>query len=161
MVFTNTAQASIIHSSCVQFRQARELVVSSRSILRYAVLMIFFGFSLFLIAGCASNQSDSANQSNQDSQSKVDGADTKSGPEQAVAIAGSAFQPADVTIKSGTAVTWTNQDDVQHQVHDDSGAFLSDPIGKGDTVKVTYSAPGTFTYHCHRHSNMKGKFTVE
>ncbi len=135
--------------------------MSSRRIPRYVVLMIFFGFSLFLIAGCASNQSSAADQSNQDSQDAADSADTKSGPEQTVTIAGSAFQPADITIKSGTTIAWANQDDVEHQVHDDNGAFLSELIGKDGTVKVTYSAPGTFTYHCHRHSNMKGKITVE
>ena len=132
----------------------------SRRIPRRILLMVLFSFSLFLIAGCASNQSGSADQPNQNSQSKTDSVDAKSGPEKTVAIIGSAFQPADVTIKSGTTIAWANQDNVEHQIHDDSGAFISDPIGKDGTVKVTYSAPGTFTYHCHRHSNMKGIIKV-
>lgn len=87
--------------------------------------------------------------------------DDGSGSGKDVAIVGFAFQPATLTIKAGTAVIWTNEDAANHQVHADDNAFKSDIFGKDGQTEVTYSAPGTFTYHCHVHPNMQGTIVVE
>lgn len=148
--------------------------MSPRRIPRSVMLLALFGLSLALIAGCANSSTDAVNQAGDNpSANEADAADAEqnevdesaeeaaSDVQQEVRIAGSAFQPGDVTIKAGTIVVWTNEDSANHQVHDDSNAFKSDILGQGGTVEIAYSAPGTFTYHCHVHPNMTGTIVVE
>ncbi len=139
----------------------------SHRFFRSLTLVAFFGLSLFVLAGCAGNTDSATDQtSTQPSagapaagQGDVDGAADAN--QKSVDIANSAFSPAELRIKAGTTVVWTNQDAAGHQVHDDSNAFKSDILGQGGMVEVNYSAPGTFTYHCHVHSNMKATIIVE
>jgi plastocyanin len=77
----------------------------------------------------------------------------------AVAIKDFAFAPADLTVKTGTTVTWTNQDGATHTVTFDSGP-TSDNLGNGATYQQTFGTAGTFPYHCRIHSSMKGTVTV-
>jgi plastocyanin len=80
----------------------------------------------------------------------------------AVTISNFAFQPAKITVKKGTTVTWTNQDSIRHDVApDDPTDFFrkSDLLDKGESYSVTFSEVGTFTYHCTPHPQMTG--TVE
>jgi plastocyanin len=50
---------------------------------------------------------------------------------------------------------------VAHQITSDNGAFkMSDPIGSGATYTVTFTAAGTYTYHCNIHPNMVGTIVV-
>jgi amicyanin len=79
-----------------------------------------------------------------------------------VAIENSAFTPSKITIKKGTTVTWTNNDDMQHDVtpDDPTDEFKKSALlSKGGTYSVTFNTPGTYTYHCTPHPFMKG--TVE
>jgi plastocyanin len=79
----------------------------------------------------------------------------------AVTIAGFAFKPATLTIKVGTKVTWTNTDSTAHTVtFDDSSITGSGNIPTGATFDNTFSAAGTFTYHCRIHPAMTGTITV-
>jgi plastocyanin len=67
-----------------------------------------------------------------------------------------------ITVKKGTTVTWTNEDSAKHDVTPDSetSEFKASPLfGKGETHKVTFKTPGTYTYYCSPHPYMKG--TVE
>jgi plastocyanin len=78
-----------------------------------------------------------------------------------VSIVNMDYSPASITVKKGTAVTWTNNDDVAHTVTADSGnAFDSGNMNKGKTFSHTFDTAGTFAYHCMYHSNMHGKVTV-
>jgi plastocyanin len=71
------------------------------------------------------------------------------------------FSPADITVKKGTTVTWTNNDSVTHTVTSDSGSTLnSDNLDQGESYSVKLDTTGTFSYHCNFHSNMHGKVTV-
>jgi plastocyanin len=79
-----------------------------------------------------------------------------------VAIEGFAFSPANITVKKGTAVTWTNKDSVAHTVTE-SDALLgpnSNDIDNGKSYSFTYTQAGTFTYHCAIHPSMTGTVTV-
>lgn len=79
----------------------------------------------------------------------------------AVSIQNFAFLPPNLSAVSGTTVTWTNQDDVQHTVSSDDGhSFESSAFGPGQTFQVTAGAPGTYTYTCHIHPFMHGTLTV-
>jgi len=79
----------------------------------------------------------------------------------AVAIDNFAFVPANLSVASGTTVTWTNQDDTPHTVSADDGrTFDSSAFGRGKTFQVTAGAPGTYPYFCRIHPFMKGTLTV-
>ena len=78
-----------------------------------------------------------------------------------VTIQGFAFNPATTTVAVGTKVTWTNMDTAGHTVTLDDGSDTSDTIATGATFDHTFSAAGTFTYHCKIHPSMKGTVTVQ
>lgn len=76
-----------------------------------------------------------------------------------------AFNPSPLTIKAGTQVTWTNEDDIEHSVTAGtpptaSGAFDSGFFVKGESFKFTFSQPGTYSYFCMRHNSMVGVVQV-
>ncbi len=139
----------------------------SHRFFRSVTLVAFLGLSLFVLAGCAGNTDSTTNKTSTQPSAGAPAADQDAtdgaadANQESVDIANSAFSPAELRIKAGTTVVWTNQDTAGHQVHDDSNAFKSDILGQGGMVEVNYSAPGTFTYHCHVHPNMKATIIVE
>ncbi len=69
-----------------------------------------------------------------------------------------------LTIGNGTMVTWTNQDVTTHQIGSDAGSsasFSSDPLPNGTSYQFTFTAPGTYAYHCLIHPSMKGTIVVQ
>ncbi len=77
-----------------------------------------------------------------------------------VSINNFTFNPASITIKTGTTVTWTNEDSAPHIVTSD-GNFDSSALSKGETFNYTFNTAGTFNYICSLHPSMKGKIIVE
>ena len=82
------------------------------------------------------------------------------GSEAAVTIQNFAFAPADLSVKVGTKVTWTNQDSAGHTVTFDTGSDTSDTLGNGASYSQTFNTAGTFAYHCKIHPSMKTSVTV-
>lgn len=86
------------------------------------------------------------------------------GAGQAVSIKNFAFNPPTTTAKVGDKVTWTNGDSTAHTVTFDApvaGSTVdSGNVDAGATFSNTFSAAGTFTYHCKIHPTMKGTITV-
>ena len=78
----------------------------------------------------------------------------------AVTIKDFAFGPAALTVTVGTSVTWTNLDSATHTVTFDTGNVGSDHLGMGATYSRTFTAAGTFAYHCAIHTSMTGTITV-
>lgn len=76
-------------------------------------------------------------------------------------IANFAFMPKSVTVKAGTAVTWTNQDDETHTVTSITKDFKSKPLSAGDGFTYTFTTPGTYKYFCSLHPFMTGTIVVE
>lgn len=72
-----------------------------------------------------------------------------------------AFSPNNVTIKTGQTVRWTNQDSAPHTVTSDDGKFDSGQLANGKSFTFAFTVPGTYTYHCGNHPNMKGTITVQ
>lgn len=79
----------------------------------------------------------------------------------AVTIANFAFGPESLTIAVGDSVTWTNQDSAGHTVTADDGSFKSGTLATGDTFSQTFSAAGTYAYHCAIHPKMKATIVVQ
>lgn len=72
------------------------------------------------------------------------------------------FVPDTITIVIGVnnTVEWVNQDSVTHTVTADNGAFDSGDLASGSTFSFTFTAPGTFQYHCNIHPFMTGTIIV-
>jgi amicyanin len=71
------------------------------------------------------------------------------------------FNPPKVTVKAGTTVTWTNEDDIPHTVTSSKLVFKSKALDTGDGYSFTFSTPGTYTYFCSLHPHMTGSIVVE
>jgi plastocyanin len=73
-----------------------------------------------------------------------------------------AFDPAELKIKTGDTVVWTNKDSVVHNIVSDSGGEIISPtISVGGTYSRTFNTVGEYPYHCEIHAGMKGKIIVE
>jgi plastocyanin len=71
------------------------------------------------------------------------------------------FGPETITVKPGTQVTWTNQDDIPHTVtSDDLITFKSHPLDTDDKFSFTFTKPGTYSYFCSLHPKMTAKVVV-
>jgi plastocyanin len=82
----------------------------------------------------------------------------------AITIKNFAFSPATLTVKTGTTVTWTNDDSSPHRVVSDDGApvaFTSPSLATGASYPFTFSQAGTYAYHCSIHPSMKGTIVVQ
>ena len=71
------------------------------------------------------------------------------------------FSPATITVKAGTAVTWTNRDDIPHTVVANDKSFKSKVLDTGDKFTFTPTKPGTYPYFCSIHPKMTGTLIVE
>jgi len=76
-----------------------------------------------------------------------------------VTIQNFSFTPADIKVKVGDKVTWTNQDSVSHTVT--AAGFDSGILNQGQSFSQTFNETGEFNYHCSPHQSMKGTVTVE
>jgi len=77
-----------------------------------------------------------------------------------VSIGGGGFSPANVSINVGDTVRWSNDDDRDHSIVADNGAFSSPNLKTGRIYDVKFAAAGTYTYHCRLHPREKGKIVV-
>jgi len=78
-----------------------------------------------------------------------------------VSIQNFSFNPSSLSVKTGTKVTWTNNDSVTHTVTLDSNSlFSSQTIAPGQSFSFTFTNPETVAYHCAIHPMMKGTVTV-
>lgn len=72
------------------------------------------------------------------------------------------FSPAQITVKAGTTVTWTNHDNFTHSVRipAQNGKVVG-VMRPGQSITFTFSSPGTYQYDCSFHpQNMKGTVVV-
>lgn len=69
------------------------------------------------------------------------------------------FAPADVTINAGATVSWTNPGLQEHTVTAADYSFYL-ALSPGQTVSMTFDAPGVYAYLCEPHPWMRGTVTV-
>jgi plastocyanin len=106
-------------------------------------------------SGCTSNQSPATSTPT---------TPTPAAGLNSIAIKNFAFSPATLTIKTGTTVTWMNQDGAPHKIASDPGsvvAFTSESLANGATYQFTFNQTGTCSYHCTIHPSMKGTIIVQ
>ena len=76
-----------------------------------------------------------------------------------VSIDNFTFQPAELTVKVGTTVTWKNHDDIPHAVVS-AGKFRSKTLDTDDSFSFTFTAAGEYKYFCSLHPHMTGTIKV-
>ncbi len=99
-----------------------------------------------LLAGCGGTTSSSS---------------TTAGGVAQVIMTNRAYDPQEITVKVGDTVTWVNQDAPKHDVVADNGEFKSSLFDKGQSFSFTFTAPGTYPYHCSIHPGMTGTVIVQ
>jgi amicyanin len=82
---------------------------------------------------------------------------------QQVHMSGYAYGPATLTIKVGDTVTWTNHDQAPHDAVTTAGPaqFRSPMLATGQTWSFTFTTPGTYSYYCSIHPDMRGQIVVQ
>jgi len=70
------------------------------------------------------------------------------------------YKPANLQVKAGTTVTFTNSDTFAHTVTAKDKSFDSGNMDEGATFEHTFAEAGTFEYLCAIHNSMTGKVTV-
>ncbi|HKY76159.1 MAG TPA: cupredoxin domain-containing protein [Acidimicrobiia bacterium] len=93
-----------------------------------------------------------------------DGGGKQTGPagDGSVEIVNFVFTPANLTVKPGAKVTWTNGDTAVHSIKDTSplATPVSPDMAKDATFSITYGQPGSYSYICGIHQYMTGSVTV-
>ncbi len=85
----------------------------------------------------------------------------------AITIQNMGFSPPELKIKVGDSVTWTNKDEIAHNVHFRQGPAKGHPkaqgkmLSQGDSHTVKFNTAGEYSYVCTPHPPMKGKVIVE
>lgn len=85
-----------------------------------------------------------------------------------VSIAAFKYDPATLTVAVGDTVTWTNNEPlpasgtpIPHTVTSDTGTDLASPtFTSPQTYSKTFTAAGTYAYHCTVHPSMHGTVVV-
>jgi plastocyanin len=70
------------------------------------------------------------------------------------------FDPGHVSVPAGASVTWVNNDSAPHDATADSDAWQTETLDEDESEAITFDDPGTFTYHCSIHPDMKASLTV-
>jgi plastocyanin len=70
------------------------------------------------------------------------------------------FAPAELKVKVGDTVTWSNHDDIPHTVVS-AGKFRSKALDTDDAFSFTFTAAGEYPYFCSLHPHMTGTIKVE
>ena len=70
------------------------------------------------------------------------------------------FAPATATIPVGTTVTWTNRDDIPHNVVSPEQKFKSPVLDTSEKFSHTFAVAGTYKYYCSIHPRMTGQVVV-
>ena len=70
------------------------------------------------------------------------------------------FMPATAAVPVGTTVTWTNHDDIPHNVVSPDQKFKSPVLDTDETFSHTFDAAGTYKYYCSIHPRMTGQVVV-
>ena len=78
-----------------------------------------------------------------------------------IVIQNFAFEPATLTVKAGTKVTWVNRDDEPHTATATDKRFNSKTLENGDRFSMEFSQPGIYKYYCALHPKMTGQIIVK
>jgi len=120
--------------------------------------------TMLFAAACGSSSSSSPSSPS----TPTTPSSTSTGPSVTAGIPGgasgltsTAFGTNPLTVAVGTTVAWTNNDSTAHTSTADASQWNSGTINPGQTFRFTFTAAGTYSYHCTIHPNMIGRVTVQ
>jgi 3',5'-cyclic AMP phosphodiesterase CpdA len=87
------------------------------------------------------------------------GKETAQSPQ--ISIDNFAFSPKELSVKRGTTVTWTNRDDVPHNVESSQRKFSSPVLDTDERFSYEFKDAGAYSYFCKLHPMMTAKVLVE
>lgn len=97
----------------------------------------------------------------------IDKQSTSSG-EMAVNVTNNGFDPATVTVKIGTKVTWMNKNSDSviiasdpHPLHTDYPPLNLGSLGAGQSASLVFNKQGSYSYHNHLNPSEIGKVIVQ
>jgi 3',5'-cyclic-AMP phosphodiesterase len=70
------------------------------------------------------------------------------------------FTPAMTSVLAGSTITWTNRDDVPHNIVSTEQKFKSPVLDTDGQFSHRFDAPGTYKYFCSIHPRMTGQVVV-
>jgi plastocyanin len=70
------------------------------------------------------------------------------------------FSPTTASVGVGTTVTWTNHDDVPHNIVSTTHQFKSPVLDTDERFSHAFDRPGTYEYFCSIHPRMTGRIEV-
>jgi plastocyanin len=71
------------------------------------------------------------------------------------------FNPARITVATGTKVTFSNAGSEAHNAaSSDGGGFDTGLLAQGESATVTFNRPGTYSFACTPHPSMIGQVIV-
>jgi plastocyanin len=77
-----------------------------------------------------------------------------------IAVDNFSFAPERLTVRQGATVTWTNHDDVPHDIVSIDRGFKSPTLDTAERFSHRFEATGTFKYFCSLHPRMTGAIEV-
>ena len=80
--------------------------------------------------------------------------------QQQVVVDNFSFAPATTAVPVGSTITWTNRDDVPHNIVSTEQKFKSPVLDTDERFSHTFDAPGTYNYYCSIHPKMTGEVVV-
>jgi 3',5'-cyclic-AMP phosphodiesterase len=86
--------------------------------------------------------------------------DTTSSGSHDIVLDNFSFAPAVTSVAVGSTVTWTNHDDVPHNVVSTEQAFKSPVLDTDQRFSHRFDAAGTYKYFCSLHPKMTGQIMV-
>jgi len=134
------------------------------------LLLLLIACLALTLAACGDDDDDDGGGASTQTTEQTDTGDAppdamKKGETVTVDIPSISFDPAEVTVKAGTTVVWTNTDDLPHTVTKDGGPgpdFDSGDLDPGSgEFEQTFEEPGTVDYICTIHPGQAGTVTVE
>jgi plastocyanin len=70
------------------------------------------------------------------------------------------FAPATTSVPVGSTITWTNRDDVPHNIVSTEQKFKSPVLDTDEQFWHRFDAPGSYKYFCSIHPKMTGRIVV-
>ena len=111
---------------------------------KITITALLSGFSLFAVAG------------------EMKDASTGNAKENKIEIKDFAFNPQNITVKSGEKIIWINRDEEPHTVVSVGKKFQRSPgLDTDQEFSIIAGAPGTYEYFCSVHPKMTGKIVVQ
>ncbi len=148
--------------------------------MREIILFILLIFFVLVISGCSSPKEPETQEQ------VVEPVVEKKGDEKGASIGGDnaqitikngKFVPAEIRVKLGTTVTWTNEDTVprwpasavhpSHAAYPESGGCIGSTFDAckklllGEKYSFIFNQKGTWEYHDHLAASIKGKIIVD